>query len=69
MFDECFFVFNIDQQGWEERLLQFLNKSIDEIQSRWQKKSIYREKYDQMYFLNKEKDAGEIGVNFIKSII
>lgn len=69
VFDECFFVFNIDQQDWKERLLQFLNKSIDEIQSRWQKKSIYREKYDQMYFLNKEKDAGAIGVNFIKSII
>tara|TARA_B100001123_G_scaffold77036_1_gene87068 strand:- start:4442 stop:6040 length:1599 start_codon:yes stop_codon:yes gene_type:complete len=69
VFDECFFVFNIDEQDWEERLLEFLNKSIDEIQSRWQKKSIYRDKYDQMYFLNKEKDAGAIGVNFIKSII
>ena len=69
VFDECFFVFNIDQQDWNERLLQFLNKSIDEIESRWQKKSIYREKYDPMYFLNKEKDAGAIGVNFIKSII
>ena len=68
-FYECFFVFNIDLGGWEERLLEFLNKSFEEIESRWQEKSRYREQYDNIYFLNKDKNAGQIGADFISNII
>jgi len=68
-FHECFFVFNIDLGGWEERLLEFLNKSFEEIESRWQDKSCYREQYDNIYFLNRDKNAGQIGADFISKII
>jgi hypothetical protein len=62
-------VFNIDLGGWEERLLEFLNKSFEEIESRWQDKSCYREQYDNIYFLNRDKNAGQIGADFISKII
>jgi len=68
-FDECFFVFNIDLEGWEEQLLEFLNKSLEEIESCWQEKSRYRKKYDNIYFLNRGKNAGQIGADFISNII
>tara|TARA_Y100000588_G_scaffold227176_1_gene240992 strand:- start:4225 stop:6012 length:1788 start_codon:yes stop_codon:yes gene_type:complete len=68
-FDECFFVFNIDLVGWEQRLLEFLNKSFEEIESRWQEKSRYRKQYDNIYFLNRGKNAGQVGADFISNII
>ena len=68
-FDECFFMFNIDLEGWEEQLLEFLKKPIEEIEGLWQEKSRYREQYDNIYFLNKDKNAGQIGADFISNII
>ncbi|WP_455756649.1 hypothetical protein [Sulfurimonas sp.] len=68
-FEESFFVFNYDIDGWEKELITFLNKPYKEIMKLWNDKEIYRKKYDDIYFLSMKKDTGKLGSNFIKKLI
>lgn len=67
-FEESFFVFNYDEDGWEERVCTFLNKPYSEIIGLWKEKEKYRLKYNEQYFLSNEKNAGKIGADFIGSL-
>ena len=64
-FKNCFFFFNYDKLGWENEFIKFLNKPYEEILNLWAVKQIYRNQYDQKYFLSKNKNAGKLGANYI----
>ena len=64
-FKKSFFFFNYDKDGWEIDLIRFLNKPYKEILSLWKQKQKYRNQYDEVYFLSKEKKAGKIGATLI----
>lgn len=68
-FKESFFVFNYDKKDWEKEFISFLNLPYNEILNKWKKKEIYRKKYDDLYFLSKNKDAGKIGSTEILNLI
>lgn len=68
-FTESFFVFNYDKDGWDEELINFLNKPYDEILKLWKEKEMYRKKYDDIYFLSSKKDAGKLGAKYILDLI
>ena len=64
-FKKSFFFFNYDKKGWEKDLIKFLNKPYSEIFKLWEEKKYYRVKYDNIYFLSKKKNAGEISTKYI----
>lgn len=64
-FKKSFFFFNYDKKGWEKDLIKFLNKPYSEILKLWEEKKYYREKYDNIYFLSKKKNAGKIATKYI----
>jgi len=64
-FSESFFVFNYDEEGWQEKLIQFLNQPYSNILKLWEEKKVFREKYDEMYFLSHNLNAGKIGADHI----
>ncbi len=64
-FKKSFFFFNYDKKGWEKDLIKFLNKPYLEILKLWKEKKYYREKYDNIYFLSKKKNAGKIATKHI----
>ena len=68
-FRESFFVFNYDKDGWEQELIDFLNKPYSEILKSWKNKEKYRIKYDDVYFLSSKKDAGKLGAEYVKKCI
>ena len=68
-FQESFFLFNYDKFGWEKELINFLNKPYDEILKLWNDKEKYRKKYDNIYFLSSQKDAGKTGAEYINKVI
>ena len=67
VFKKCFFYFNYDKRGWEKELIKFLNLPITTIMKLWDEKKIYRDEFDEKYFLSKKKNAGKIGSNLILS--
>ena len=68
-FMESFFVFNYDNEGWEEKLIEFLNKPYNEILRLWNEKEKYRLKYDEEYFLSMNKNPAKLGSEHIKGLI
>ena len=68
-FNESFFVFSYDNENWVEELIEFLNKPYSEILELWKEKEKYRIKYDEIYFLDNKKNAGQIGAEFIKGLV
>jgi hypothetical protein len=69
VFCRSFFYFDTDIVGWQQDLMNLLNKPMVEIRASWEGMKQYREMYDEEYFLNKRKDAGSIGASFIKEIL
>ena len=55
VFKKCFFYFNYDKRGWEKELIKFLNLPITTIMKLWDEKKIYRDEFDEKYFLSKKR--------------
>ena len=69
VFEKCFFVFDYDKSGWEQKLINFLNKPYHEIMKLWIQKEKYRKKYSDYHFLSETKHPGKLGARYIGKIL
>ena len=65
VFAECFLFIDYENPKWNEELNKYLSMPYSEIKKIWTAKKEYRDKYDNVYFMSKEKNAGKLGANFI----
>jgi hypothetical protein len=68
IFNECFFVIDIDCKSWEEEFVSLLNMSMSEILFEWKEKKKKYQAYDEQYFLGMNKNAGKIGSDLISNL-
>ena len=67
--DKIFINIEIDEEGWETRLLDMLNKPYDELLKIWKLKQKFRDLYDEDWLLGTNLHAGKLGAKFIEKLI
>jgi hypothetical protein len=66
---KALFMFNFDEEDFLEKIVNFLSKSIQEIEKEWNKKLSYRQKVIQKYFSEYSQGAGKRSAKIIKNAI
>ena len=69
LFEEAFFVINIDNQGWEENLKLLLSKSYKDLLSRWNLKKTKRLKLIKDYIHGPKGNSSYKAANYINRFI
>ena len=65
IFKECFLFFDYNEEGWEQKLIFFLNQPYKVILNIWKEKQKFRDQFDEEYFLSMNKNAGKLGSNYL----
>ena len=65
IFKKCFLFFDYDEEGWEQKLISFLNQPYKVILNVWKEKQKFRDQFDEEYFLSINKNAGKLGSNYL----
>jgi hypothetical protein len=64
-FSEGIFVFDGDQDEFSQKILDFLSKSIEEIEELWEKKKKKRSAMIKQYFSSYASNSGKRAADFI----
>ena len=60
---------DIDKVDWENDLINLINTPYKQLLEMWQAKQIYRDQYDEEWFLGMNLHAGKLGSNYIEKYI
>ena len=63
--DQTLIVVDIDKDDWKENLNNILNKPYEELVKIWKEKQIYRNQYDEEWFMGTNLHSGKLGSNYI----
>lgn len=63
--DQTLIVVDIDKDDWKENLNNILNKPYEEIVKIWKGKQIYRDQYEEEWFMGTNLHSGKLGSEFI----
>ena len=67
--DQSLISVNIDQDDWMENLTHILNKPYKELLKIWQDKKIYRDQFDEKWFIGMNLHAGKLASKKIEDFI
>lgn len=67
--EKGFIVVDIDNANWVDNLTSILNKPYKELMKIWKDKKIYRDQYDEEWFMGTNLHAGKIGSKYINKLI
>ena len=63
--DKTFIVVDIDEDDWVNNLTSILNKPYEELVKIWKDKQIYRDQFDEEWFLGTNLHSGKLGSKYI----
>ena len=67
--DKSLIVVDIDEEDWVNNLTSILNKPYEELVKIWKDKQIYRDQFDEEWFLGTNLHSGKLGSNYVNKYI
>ena len=67
--DKTLIVVDIDKDNWVNSLTSILNKPYEELVKIWKDKQIYRDQFDDEWFLGTNLHSGKLGSNYVNKYI